>query len=184
MKIIARFLQETKYQLIKLSTIGLDSIIFPLIIFFTPLKGILITVAAFIILDTISGIWKSKINKVPITSRAMSGVVSKMVLYQLAVLTAYLLDYYILGDILLKTFGIEQIVVKVIALLLIFIECQSINENYKIAKGIDLWKEFKKLLGRVKEVTTEVTGIHKDLDGMRVSPHKEKPDLGDVFKDE
>jgi len=177
-------LDDAKYHIVKIST-SIWNVVLPIAIFFAPVKGILITVGAFIILDTISGIWKSKVNKIPITSRAMSGVISKMVLYQLTVLTTYLLDYYILGDILESLFGIPGLMVKAVSLLLIFIECQSINENYKIARGIDLWKEFKKLLRRAKEVTTEVTGIRKDLDGMKVSKHQEKDkhDLGDVFED-
>lgn len=179
--------QDMKYYLSKFA-MGLEGIILPVLLFFAPVKGILITVAAFIVLDTISGIWKSRVNKVPITSRALSSVISKLLLYELAIITTYLLDYYVIGDILHNIFGIEGLLVKVTALLLVFIEAQSINENYKIAKGIDLWKEFKKLLTRVKEVTTEVSGIQKDMDGMSIDktnkPEK-KPsqDLGDVFED-
>lgn len=181
------FLDNIKHHMYKLTSIGLEYILIPMALFFAPLKGILITVAAFIVLDTISGIWKSKVNKVPITSKGLSAAVSKMLLYQLSVITVFLLDYYVIGDILKGVFGIEGLAVKVTAMLLIFIEGQSINENYKVAKGVDLWKEFKKLLMRVKEVTTEVSSMNKDLSGVNSNKSKKEnkdiEDLGEVFQD-
>jgi phage-related holin len=142
--------------------------------FFAPVKGILITVAAFIILDTISGLWKAKVTKTPITSKGLSGIISKMLLYQAAILATYLLDFYVLGDILKGIFGIEGLLVKAAAMLLVFIEAQSINENYKIAKGIDLWAEFKKMISRVRHIKEDVTYITKS------EVDKEKEDFNDL----
>jgi len=177
-------IKDMKYYLTKIGD-SLYNFLIPVCLFFAPVKGILITVAAFIIIDTISGIWKSKVTNIPITSRGLSGIVSKMLLYQAAIIATYLLDYYILGDISEGIFGIEGLPVKAAAMLLIFIEMQSINENYKIAKGIDLWVEFKKLLARTREVTVGVkeitTGI-KDIKSISAKLPSEE-DLDDVFKD-
>ena len=166
--------KDVKYCIMKFSQ-SLENILLPILLFFAPIQGILITVAAFIILDTISGIWKSRVKKVPITSRGMSGIISKMLLYQAAILATYLLDFYVVGDILEGVFGIKGLTVKAAALLLVFIEAQSINENYKIAKGIDLWEEFKKLLSRAKEVTSTVNSISKDVEKLE--------DSTDIFSD-
>tara|TARA_R110000772_G_scaffold50518_4_gene116151 strand:- start:34409 stop:34969 length:561 start_codon:yes stop_codon:yes gene_type:complete len=179
--------KDMKYYIGKFSS-SLESFFLPILLFFAPILGVLITVGTFILLDTVSGIWKARATKTPITSRGLSGVVSKMLLYQLCILSAYLLDFYILGDILQSVFGIEGLIIKSIALLLIFIEAQSINENYKIVKGVDMWHEFKKMLRRAKEVTTEVTGIHKSISDIKIGEDKiqrKKPsqDLGDIFED-
>jgi hypothetical protein len=168
-KVVMQDLETTKdmkYYLGKILS-GSESFILPIVMFFAPIKGVLITVGAFIILDTASGIWKSRVNKVPITSRRLSCVVSKMLLYESAVLCTYLLDFYILGDILESIFGIEGLLVKATALLLIYIESQSINENYKAAKGIDLWAEFKKLVQRSKEVTQSVVGVSDEVTNLK-----------------
>lgn len=175
--------KDMKHYLLKFSQ-SLENILWPILMFFAPVKGILITVAAFIILDTISGLWKARVTKTPITSRGLSGIISKMLLYQAAILATYLLDFYVLGDILHGIFGIEGLLIKGAALLLVFIEAQSINENYKIAKGIDLWAELKKMLRRSKEVTTEVMGITKPIAEYREDKQSvNEEDLKDVFED-
>jgi len=50
--------------------------------FFMPITGMVLAVGFAIFLDTITGIWKSRKNGVPIRSRRLSAVISKMFLYQ------------------------------------------------------------------------------------------------------
>ena len=52
----------------------------------------------------------------------------------------FLIDRFILNDIILTFFSVEFMLTKVVALVLASIEVMSINENYKIVKGIDLWQ--------------------------------------------
>lgn len=151
--------EDMKYYLSNLAAI--KNFIWPILVFFAPIQGILITVGGFIALDTATGVWKSKKNDIPITSKKLSKVISKMVLYNSCVLLSYLLDYYVIGDILEKLFSIEGLMVKVVALLLIFIESKSINENYYAAKGVNLWSEFKKLLSRGQEISQDISHIKK-----------------------
>jgi hypothetical protein len=150
-----------KYYIMKTYHEGLHNVLLALLLFMAPIKGILITVGAFIILDTASGIWKSIKKKVPITSRGLSAIISKMLLYQLTVITTYLLDYYILGEIIYGLFSIDQLLTKIVAMVLVFIEAQSINENYKEIRGVDLWEQFKKLLSRAKEAKDDFKDISK-----------------------
>lgn len=166
-------IKDMKYYLSTLFS-SVENFLWPVALFFTPVKGILLTVGAFIALDTVMGIWKSKKNKTPITSKKLSKIVSKMVLYSSCVLLSYLLDYYVIGDILESLFSIEGLLVKVVALLLIYIEAQSINENYYAAKGINLWTEFKELLSRAKEVSQDISHIQKPKEHLRP---KEDPDF-------
>lgn len=152
--------EDMKYYLSSVFS-SVENFIWPILIFFLPVKGILLTVGAFIALDTLTGIIKSRKQDIPITSRKLSKIVSKMVLYSSCVILSYLLDYYVIGDILENVFSIKGLLVKVVALLLAFIESKSINENYYEAYGVDLWAEFKKLLTRAQEVSQDVSHIKK-----------------------
>lgn len=120
--------------------------------FFMPIWGLLFLIGFAIILDTITGIWKAKKTKVPITSRALSGIISKMFLYEITVILFYLIDYFILNDIVIKFFSVPLMLTKVMALILASIEVISINENYKAVQGIDLWQSAKRLMSRAKEI--------------------------------
>jgi len=132
--------------------------------FFLPIVGILILIAASVILDTITGIWKAKKLKQPITSRRLSAIISKILLYEATVMLFYAMDKFLLNDIVLSFFSIELLTTKILALTMVSIEVISINENYKAVKGIDLWASLKNLFARAKEVTSDFKNIKKNED--------------------
>lgn len=129
--------------------------------FFLPIVGILILIGVSVILDTITGIWKSYKLKTKVTSRRLSAIISKILLYEVTVMLFYLIDYYIINDIVLAFFSVELLVTKILALVLVSIEVISINENYKAVKNIDLWQSLKNLFARAKEVTQDFKDINK-----------------------
>jgi hypothetical protein len=129
--------------------------------FFLPIVGILILIAASVILDTITGIWKSKKLKQPITSRRLSAIISKILLYEATVMLFFAMDKFLLNDIVSSFFSIELLTTKVLALTMVSIEVISINENYKAVKGIDLWASLKNLFARAKEVTSDFKNINE-----------------------
>ena len=132
--------------------------------FFLPIVGILILIAASVILDTITGIWKSKKLKQPITSRRLSAIISKILLYEATVMLFFAMDKFLLNDIVMQFFSIELLTTKILALTMVSIEVISINENYKQVKGIDLWASLKNLFARAKEVTSDFKNIKKNED--------------------
>lgn len=127
--------------------------------FFMPITGMILAVGFAIFLDTITGIWKSRKNGVPIRSRRLSAVISKMFLYQLTIILFFLIDWFILNGILKAIFNQELLLTKILSLVLISIEVVSINENYKAVRGIDLWDSLKKLLTRAKELKEDADEI-------------------------
>ena len=129
--------------------------------FFLPISGILILIGLSVILDTLTGVWKSRKLGTPITSRKLSSVISKILLYEITVMLFYLIDYYILNDIVLTFFSVELMTTKILALVLVSIEVISINENYKAVKNIDLWESLKNLFARAKEVTQDFKNINE-----------------------
>ena len=137
--------------------------------FFLPISGILFLIGFAIIVDTLTGIWKSKKLNIPITSRKLSAIISKLMLYEVAVIGFYLIDYWILNDIVMKFFSVPLMLTKILSLVLVSIECISISENYKSVKGIDIWSAFKRLLARSKEIKNDIDGVRYKQDSSESS---------------
>jgi hypothetical protein len=132
--------------------------------FLMPISGLLFLVGFVIVLDTITGVWKSVKNKVKITSRGLSAIISKMLLYEITVILFYMIDHFILNNIILQFFSVPLLLTKVLALILVSIEVMSINENYKAVKGLDLWQAMKNLFARAKDIKKEVDEIRHKQD--------------------
>ena len=132
--------------------------------FFMPICGILVLIFSAVLLDTITGIWKAKKTKQSVTSRKLSAIISKILLYEATVMLFYAMDKFLLNDIVISFFSIELLTTKVLALVLVSVEIISINENYKAVKGIDLWASLKNLFARAKEVTSDFKNIKKNED--------------------
>ena len=127
--------------------------------FFLPITGILFLIGFAIVIDTITGIWKAKKLGVPITSRKLSAIISKLMLYEVAVILFYLIDRFILNDIILVFFSIPLMLTKILALVLVSIETLSISENIKAVKGIDLWQSMKLLFARARDIKQDIDTI-------------------------
>ena len=127
--------------------------------FFLPITGILFLIGFAIVVDTVTGIWKSKKLNIPITSRKLSAIISKLMLYEVAVILFYLIDRFILNDIILVFFSIPLMLTKILSLVLVSIEVISISENYKAVKGIDLWQAMKLLFARARDIKQDIDTI-------------------------
>lgn len=127
--------------------------------FFMPISGILFLIAFAILVDTITGIWKSRKLKIPITSRGLSAIVSKLFLYEVAVILTYMIDKFILNDIILVFFSIPLMLTKILALVLVSIEVISTSENYEAVRGINIWSSLKNLLKRSREIKQDIDTI-------------------------
>ena len=127
--------------------------------FFLPISGILFLIGFAILVDTITGIWKAKKLGIPITSRKLSAIISKLMLYEVAVILFYLIDRFILNDIILTFFSVPLMLTKILSLVLVSIEVISISENYKAVKGIDLWQAMKLLFARARDIKQDIDTI-------------------------
>jgi hypothetical protein len=109
-------------------------------------------IGVLICIDTITGIWKAKKLGEKITSRKLSSIISKLALYEVTVIMFFLIDQFILNDIILTFFSVPFMLTKIVALVLASIEVMSINESYKQVYHLDLWQSAKLLFARAKEV--------------------------------
>ena len=127
--------------------------------FFLPITGILFLIGFAIVIDTLTGIWKAKKLGLPITSRKLSAIVSKLMLYEVAVILFYLIDKFILNDIILTLFSVPLMLTKILALILVSIEVISINENYEAVRGINMWTGMKNLFARARDIKQDIDTI-------------------------
>lgn len=127
-----------------------------LLLFFAPIQGLLISVGTAIALDTIFGIAKAIKLKDKITSRKLSNIVSKFVLYQAAVLLIFTIDTFLLGEFFKLWFSIPFFFTKIVTIILIFIEAVSIKENFEEAFSVNVFRLLKKFLKRGVEIKEDI----------------------------
>lgn len=130
-----------------------------LVAFYSPIGGVLLCVGLFILADTLTGIWKSVKTGTRSSKKMRQGLVPKMLLYQSAILLLFVLDFYILGGIVSIFFKIPYLVTKLGALVLIYIELTSIDENWTIIKGKSLWSSTLEMFKKLKTVKSNVDSI-------------------------
>jgi hypothetical protein len=118
-----------------------------LVAILTPVVPILLTVGSLITIDFIIGIWRAFKMKEPITSRKMGNTISKMLLYQLMIISLFLLETFILTDILPFT--------KIGAALISIVEIKSISESIEKVTGINIWTKITKIIKRGQSQTKD-----------------------------
>jgi hypothetical protein len=132
-----------------------------LLLFFAPIQQLVMVVGLAILCDTFTGIYKSvKLDGwKSIRSRKLSNIISKMVLYEVAIIVLYPIDKFLLNELLLNIVSVQFFSTKIACVLLVLVELTSIKENIEEALKIDIWKTLKNFIKRAKEVSNNVDDI-------------------------
>lgn len=116
-----------------------------------PIQAIMLSVGFLIFADLITGIWAALKRGEKVSSAAMRRTVSKMVIYQLAVIGAFVLETHLMGGLL----PVTKIVAGVIGL----VEFKSMLENSSAIVGGDVFKLIMKKIGsendKLNDISTE-----------------------------
>jgi len=128
--------------------------------FFVPLAPMLILVFIVSVIDTFVGRWYARTQKILVTSKkTRTGFVSKMLYYTGGLVFVYLLDRWILNDMVKLYTSKDYLSTAFTALFLIWIEYTSIDEKIKWAKGkgitdrlFDFVRSIKKTIIVIKEI--------------------------------
>jgi len=137
--------------------IYLSSITTALVLFFAPIKGIILMVALSTIIDTCFGVWKAKSLKEPITSKMFrNGLVPKMLSYIAVVMLVYASDVFIINGLTMSVVSVEFISTKVIALVLLSVEVKSMDESWIKVKGYSFIDKIKAIILKLKDVKKEL----------------------------
>lgn len=134
-----------------------STILKALILFFAPVKGIVILVTLAIILDTCFGLWKSHRTGVEIKSKKLRhGFVPKLISYCAAVCLTYAVDVFMLNDLTHMVVSVDFIATKLIGLILISIEVKSIDESFLAVKGYSFLAKIIGLIHKAKDIKKEL----------------------------
>jgi hypothetical protein len=127
--------------------------VFALFSVLAPVKPMVLIAVLTIILDMCFGIWRSvkKNGWVSIRSRRLSNTISKSLLYSGAIVFIFLLEKFVIADILAYFISVDLILTKAFTFFCVFTEVKSINENYFSVTGINVWDRFIKFIKRGKE---------------------------------
>lgn len=136
--------------------IYLSNILTALLLFFAPIKGIILMVALATILDTGFGLWKAYKIGEKITSKIFRhGLVPKLVSYIAVIMLVYASDVFIINALTMTVVSVDFIATKVIALVLLSIEVKSMDESFVAVKGYSFIDTIKSVILKMKNVRKE-----------------------------
>ena len=124
----------------------------------TPIVPLVLIAVVAIILDTCFGIWKSirKGGWKSIRSRRLSHTISKTLLYSGAIVFVFLLEKFVIADILAHFIAIDLVLTKAFTFFCVYTEIKSINESYFSVTGVNVWDKFIKFAKRSKETLEDL----------------------------
>ena len=123
-----------------------------------PVKPMVLMAIFSIVLDMFFGVWRSVKQKgwVSITSRRLSNTISKSLLYGGAIVFIFLLEKFVLADLLGYFISVDLLLTKAFTAFCIFTEIKSINESYYSVTKVNVWNKF---LGFVKRSKEQMEGL-------------------------
>ncbi len=98
-----------------------------LLALFAPAKSVLITVMVLSMVDLVTGLVASRKSGSPITSTGLKRTILKVVIYQVAVLSAFLVEQFLTGP--------DMPVMKWVSGLIGLVELKSVLENLDLIAG-------------------------------------------------
>ena len=136
-----------KEEFLKIFTgIKVEYFLIPLMAFISPIKALIIIVGLAILTDLFFGVWKSIKLKKRLTSNGFGRTIVKMFIYQIVLVGSFIIDRYILNELILIFLQVDLLTTKLLALYLVFSEATSINENLYEITGIDFFDRFLKFI--------------------------------------
>lgn len=128
--------------------------------FVSPIFPLALLVTIFAIIDTFVGRWYAKKTDQVITSRKTRlGFTRKIVAYFVVLIVAYLMDRFIINEIMRNYIWFDWAFTKFFASVLIWIEYTSVDEKIKWVKGkgltdrvVEFGNSIKKMIGFSKEL--------------------------------
>jgi len=158
--------------LIKIKFLKLASLLW---LFLSPIHFILGLVGIAIFVDTFYGrktarivaIRNGKDPRIEVKSKITRERLSaKMLVYNACIISCFILDKNIMNDLVMyffKSFPIHFAVTKFVGLVFLFIEVDSIDENYYKIKGVRLKDLFKKKIGHFKNSLVSVSDLKNKI---------------------
>jgi len=110
-----------------------------ILVIIAPIQAVMLTVGVLVLIDVVTGVWAAFKRSELIKSAALRRTVSKMIIYQIAIISGFLIQQYVLQN--------EVPITKVVAGFISLVELKSILENSNTILGHDIFKTLIKKLG-------------------------------------
>ena len=128
-----------------------------LVLFFTPVQGIILLVALSTIIDTMFGLWRAKKTKIKINSKTLRhGLVPKLLSYVGLVMFIYTSDYFILNELFLGILSVQYVSTKIVALVLVGIEIRSWDESFIAVRGYSFLQKMVGMVNKFKNIKKQI----------------------------
>ena len=125
---------------------------FSLIVFLSPIRELIFATGVLLVIDFALGVLASQKKGIKFNSRDAKKTIIKMAVYQVAILTGFLLDrYFVPGNL----------IVRVVMMAIGLVESQSIFENIYTLTGLNVWGALKT---KLVEAISASTKKPQDLD--------------------
>ena len=135
----------------------LGSVLTALVLFFAPIKGIILIVALSTIIDTCFGVWKAVKLGEDVTSKIFrKGLLSKLLTYVSATMLIFASDVFIINELTKSVVSVEFISTKVLSLVLVAIEVKSMDESFIKVKGYSFIDKAKSIIVKIKDIKKEL----------------------------
>jgi sugar phosphate permease len=105
----------------------------------SPIYGVLISVGFLVLADMVTGVWAAIKRGEKFSSAKLRNTVSKFLIYNIAVISGFLVETYLMENLVPVT--------KIIAGVIGIVELKSVLENGNAITGTDLFKEVVARLG-------------------------------------
>ena len=124
----------------------LKSILVTILAFVSPISPLMFVIGVLIMSDTFVGRWRAKriailrgkdYKQVVTSRKTRLGFVSKTIGYNVVILTTFILDKYMLNEVVINYIPFEFLATKVCGIFLMKIEWDSINESVRMVRGWD-----------------------------------------------
>jgi len=126
--------------------------------FIAPIKSLIFLCIFLILLDLFLGVKKALKRGERITSRGFYSTGKKIYIYNMIIISTFILDYFFLNEFIQIFFSkIEYLTTKLITAGAVFTEIKSIHENIEILYNINLFS-------RLKTLITKFFNVKKDFD--------------------
>lgn len=106
----------------------------------TPVLPLFVTIFVLIIADFIFGLYRAWKTNEEISSRKMSHTISKILLYELAILALFLIEKFVIME--------EIPLTKIVAGVIAMVELKSIDESFMKIFGFSIYNNLKDKLHR------------------------------------
>lgn len=123
--------------------------------FIAPIYPLMATVITFIVADAMLEVINSFKNH-QFCPTFVKRLILKLVSYNICLIIIYVLEVNLLGEFVKMIIGIPLLITKVLSVGLIWLELNSIDENFYKITGKRFVKEFKKLIIFGKEIRNEI----------------------------